>query len=325
MKKIFFVPLVMLLLWSCDNEIDLNEEWKEIPVVYAIFNPVDTAQYVRLEKAFLDPNISALEVAQIPDSIYFKDAQVFVKDFKTQKDYQFTLVDASKDGFPRDSGIFATTPNYLYKSKEFHPVPSEQYLFYALKSNNNDTLTSAVFRIVDDLNLIRPHDNNYIINLRYINNFNILWEGGDEKGYYDVNIYFNYKEKNENNGGDWEYKTLKWKAGSKITETSYRIEGVRFYTFLRDHLTADPAIKRKFLYFDVEVISIGRELKEYIDILHAGSGITTSLQLPNYTNLSNGYGVVSSVNSVKLAGLLAGQLMRDSLRWGIYTKELNFN
>ena len=80
--RLLVVFVVSVLFFSsCDNELKLLDEWKDIPVVYGVLSPNDTAHYIRVEKAFLDPEKSAFEVARIADSLYYPDEQieVFVK------------------------------------------------------------------------------------------------------------------------------------------------------------------------------------------------------------------------------------------------------
>ena len=47
--------LVVLFFSSCETDVVLEGEWKDIPVVYAFLSIQDTAHYVRVEKAFLQP------------------------------------------------------------------------------------------------------------------------------------------------------------------------------------------------------------------------------------------------------------------------------
>ena len=82
MKKIFlFIAVVTggIFYSFCSNDIDLTSEWKDIPVVYGLLSKSDTANYIRVEKAFIDNEKSALDLAQIPDSCCFlrqKDFQL---------------------------------------------------------------------------------------------------------------------------------------------------------------------------------------------------------------------------------------------------------
>ena len=69
--------LVLVMGWSaCSTEVNLEAEWKDIPIVYGFLNIQDTAHYVRVQKAFLEPGGDALEIAQNSDSIYYDEVTV---------------------------------------------------------------------------------------------------------------------------------------------------------------------------------------------------------------------------------------------------------
>ena len=93
-------------------------DWKSIPVVYGLINAQDTAHYIRVEKAFLDPNVSGPELARIPDSLYYDNIQVQIERTGSSEDtYTLNRVDGNLEGFVREDGLFAKSPNYLYKLK----------------------------------------------------------------------------------------------------------------------------------------------------------------------------------------------------------------
>jgi hypothetical protein len=119
LRSFFAITVLAILLSSCSNDFDLTAPWKDIPVVYAIISPADTAHYIRIEKAFLDPERSALEIAKIADSLYYPEntISVFLQKKGTTTLYPLTRVDGVKEGIVRDSGIFAQSPNWLYKIK----------------------------------------------------------------------------------------------------------------------------------------------------------------------------------------------------------------
>ena len=152
-KLLRIIPLVLLfstLQWSCANEIDVIGEWKEIPVVYGIFTtfPQGTTNYFRIEKAFLDPNTDAYEIAQRPDSLYYggNDLEVILYERVNASGYPESFepidtlerVDVSTLNLPRDQGIFASSPNYIYVSTVNSPVTNadERYRYYKLVIHN---------------------------------------------------------------------------------------------------------------------------------------------------------------------------------------------
>ena len=133
-KLLLLLPVVGLFLAACSNEFEVTAPWKEVPVVYGLISPDDTAHYVRVEKAFLDPEKSALEIAKIADSIYYPEnaITVFLERDSDKKRFQMTRVDGAKEGYPRKDGIFATSPNWLYKVK---PTPGQPVVEIGKKYN----------------------------------------------------------------------------------------------------------------------------------------------------------------------------------------------
>ena len=78
-KSAFFVLCLVLglLISSCDNSLDILDEYKETPIVYGLLNKNDTVHYVRIQKGFLGEG-NALLMAQYADSIYYDTSEVDV-------------------------------------------------------------------------------------------------------------------------------------------------------------------------------------------------------------------------------------------------------
>ena len=93
MKKLLLLLPFGLLLSACSNDFEVTAPWKDIPVVYAILSPQDTAHYIRIEKAFIDPDKSALEIARIPDSLYYPEnaISVFLERTENQSSFHYFL------------------------------------------------------------------------------------------------------------------------------------------------------------------------------------------------------------------------------------------
>jgi hypothetical protein len=324
-RNIFICFFSAIILISCNNEIDLNEAFREIPVTYGILNAKDTAQYIRIERVFNSSGESALVLAKNTDSLYYKSIIVKLKDESSGKEVELVKIDGNADNRIREDGIFATAPNFLYKIKtdKIGIKPGNNYSLIIFDANK-DTLTKGSIAIVSDMSIYLPASNEKPVKLLYFSNFNVNWEGGTNAGYFDVIITFNIKEKNTAGTDVWIDRSYDWKAGEFLTEQKLRLNGEDFYKFLSSAIEVNEKIKRRFSSFDITVRGVGKELKEFIDILHFDSGITSSQQLPTYSNMSYGYGVFSSQNSGKSSGFLLDEIARDSLKIGVYTKRLNF-
>lgn len=324
-KSYISALLAAIILFSCSNEIELNDNFIEFPVTYGILNPNDTVQYIRIERLFSAIGSSALEVAKDPDSLYYENITVMIKDETNGDEFELEKIDGNNAGLIREGGVFADSPNYLYRldTREQRILPGKNYSLIVIESNN-DTLTSAKTSIVRDMSIYIPNASRPL-KFSYISFFNTAWEGGTNAGYYDLIMEIHIKERDISNENTWKDTILYWKVGEYIDAQNYRFQGVDFYRFLGDNLEFDPDIRRKFINFNLIVRGVGKELKEYIDILNFDKGISSSQQLPTYTNMSKGFGVFSSLNTTwKGPFTLEKDETLDSLRSGIYTRQLFF-
>lgn len=273
-SKIILLLSATFLLTDCSNEVDVIGDWKEIPVVYAVFgpNPDLGANYFRIEKAFLDPKTDALVIAKRPDSIYYgvNELEVILfEKFREDTSYRvidtLEMVDANTIGITRDSGIFATTPNYVYKS-DAQIVGSDRDRFYKLEIRNKTNgkvftqfcrgLTMGFYNFGDNayscFNISTPsltntaaRPINWCIRNPVTNNFEYQevrfnWLQPKNAAIYDLTIVFKYFEfeVDVNQPGEPEIpntrvtKELVWKAiKNNIQGGTTLMDNDKFYLF----------------------------------------------------------------------------------------------
>lgn len=320
--KYLIAALAILCIISCSNDFEIIAPQKDIPIVYGLLTPGDTAQYIRVERAFVDAETSALDLALIPDSLYYNNAQVSLINNDSGIVYDLTRVDGNLEGYERTDGIFATAPNYLYKigQDELDLMPGEEYSFQLLRGENSAPVT-AVTTILEEPFIIRPSMTSRL-NFDYIDQFQISWRPNDGAAIYDVILTINYVERRV--GVAPVQKSVDWRIGRNIEGESVEREGISFYAFLAGALEADEDITRSFNNIDVSVVSGGNEILEYVKIGQANLGISSSQDIPTYTNLSEGLGLFSSRGVTTRLGVGIAPATIDSLRNGQLTKDLNF-
>src|SRR6185295_9241192 len=154
MKKLSAVIIVLLFISSCSTDFSVTTSWKDITIVYGLLDASDTAQYIKVGKAFLDPSTSALTFAQIPDSIYYKDLNVILQDNSNGATIQMEKVDGNSEGLIKDTGIFANVPNTLYKTTQ--PLnQNDGYTLVVTEPDNGKQITSTT-QIVNDFQVLTP-------------------------------------------------------------------------------------------------------------------------------------------------------------------------
>lgn len=69
--------LIHLLFTGCKNELKLNAPYKEFPSVYALLNPNESIQMIRINKVFLGEG-DANQMAKVADSVNYKAGEITV-------------------------------------------------------------------------------------------------------------------------------------------------------------------------------------------------------------------------------------------------------
>ncbi|HEX5626239.1 MAG TPA: hypothetical protein VFX48_09500, partial [Saprospiraceae bacterium] len=141
----------LLILSSCSEDFQLTEPYKDIPVVYGIIKRTDTAQYIRVQKAFVDENLAASQIAKNPDSLYYTNPEVKLINATTKKEYTLFRVDGNLEGYPREAGPFATAPNYLYKilTKDLSISGGDQLVLSIDRKNGTPLVTANIVAVGD--------------------------------------------------------------------------------------------------------------------------------------------------------------------------------
>ncbi|MCB9309289.1 MAG: DUF4249 family protein [Lewinellaceae bacterium] len=333
-----FVLLCGLIfsIQSCSNDFELSEDASDLAIVYGFINPTDSAQYIRVERAFIDKNTSAYVLAKDANQLYFSDILVQLQVGENGTLHELKRVDGNLEGYPRSSGVFADAPNYLYKIKTsaLGLTPNtKQKVTLSVKKVDGTTLTSATTTTLLPLTTkdVDPPMSGSLLSLPYTSIFKVVWYPLDNLPISDVKLILEVSEKS---GSITAKKYLNWKIGSNITDSngvgsglSYTAStlGRSFYEFMRSNLEVDPTITRSLTGVTLEILSGDEDIRKYIQIGLANQGITSSGEIPTYTNLSNGaLGIFSTVTKYSNSNYAFAKPTLDSLARGIYTKDLNF-
>lgn len=322
--KIIHYILFFILFASCSNEFSLIEEKKDIPIVYGLLDQTDTAQYIRLERAFVDESINALELALDPNNLYYPNAEISLVNNTTGESVVLDKVDGDAEGLPRRTGIFATTPNVLYKVlTENFMMEKNDEIILNIKRDETLPLVTATTMTIGEGKITRPTPT-ASVDFNFISPTRFLWSKGDNAVLFDLSLVLNYQERDLNSGTGFERKSITWEVINNTEADEIEIEGRRFYETLNGAIDVNPNVVRRFLNVDFILASGGEELKSYIQVGQANLGITSSQDIPTYTNLSEGRGVFSSRTKFFREGVNISPNTIDSLVNGTITANLNF-
>ena len=331
-----FAAFAVAVLWtSCSNDFEVAAPWQDIPIVYGLVDVNADMHYIRVEKAFLDPDADALELAKIPDSLYYDDLTVTYEVDGTV--YNLEKVNGAdiNVGLPRDVGIFANEPNWLYRinAATINLAQGDTVKLAIDRGNSNLPLVTAK-TVVQGPGRLRTPDPTLPTPPRL--DFSsrlpeqIKWQSSEDARIFDVTVFLNYAEFPKDNPDSVKNKTIEWvwAKGLRVSrpENVYdaEVETSEFFDVMANNITADPNMFRFFVDCEVRIVSGGEDFDKYVSVAVANSGVTGSQEPPSYTNLSEGLGVFSSINTISQTGVLLSQPTLDSLRENPVTVPLNF-
>ena len=340
-KLPFLIAFVFLLLGnSCSNEIDLTSDWIDVPIVYGLLSKTDSIHYIRIEKAFLDDNRSALDIAQIPDSVYYPNASVEIKKLNSSDaPLVFEKVDAALEGYEREDGVFATSPNYIYKMilPDGESLEAGTDYELTLDRGENFPIVTAQTTIISDIEVTAPKIPDLSTPLNWGDfgwELKIRWRAKAPTAFFDVVMLVHIEEYNVNNPTEPELITLEWllkknqlssgASNNGIISMSMSVPAENFYRFISAKLDSKPGVYRKFKDMDLLIRSGGPEFLEFIQLRQVNFGITSTQVIPEYSNLSTGLGIFSSRNKILLEGYQVTNGTIDSLIDCDWTRDLNF-
>jgi hypothetical protein len=340
-KRLWMTVPLCGLLASCSEDINVAAPYKPVTVIYGLLDIADTAQYIRIQKAFLDENKSALDMAQNADSNFYQDLEVLFQDYNDTARFdastlageeRLNRVDLAQEGFPKASGAFFNSPNFAYKTKRSLVYGHT----YQLVVNNRATGESDTGRTQlinngpPDFEVAAFGGLNYQLSfpaLRSTDVFTIGLKPPRNSQIYEGVIRFNYVDSGVSSSVarsvDYRFATA-----ARDNDTRVELTGIQrsFYTFLRDAMGPAPVNVKRFMKPSaITVWAGGRDLANYQTINNAQGGLTADQIKPIYTNIrgKNVYGLFSTRTRTVKNNAPISDITIDSLRTSPTVRELN--
>ncbi len=342
MKKILYILIGASLIFSCDNDIDVNANWKDVPVVYSLVDQTEDTVWVRLSKAFLGEG-DVFMMAQQPDSLYYNDIQnIFLEEFDENGNPTLRTFQLIPDFTSRTKpeGIFDSDNYRLYRT-DFSGVGADtldlnedyQYQLVVNRGENRPYITAKT-ELVKDFDINKPRNNQNISFSGPTNEQAIEWESAVNGSLYETRLYFHYTEVrvtdfsspvdlSDSTQKVFEFrmpdKTAATLTGSQDMSTSRT--GQAFLTAFLKELTIDPNIVRIPRKFDVEILVASEEFTTFINVNKPPTGIVR--ERPDFTNVKigddDGVGIFTSRYRKLKPNVGISSTMKDYLSIQDYT------
>ena len=340
MKILCYLLLSILLITgfsNCSNDFELTTGQTNKPVVYGFLSPKDTATYVRVEKAFVSENTSALELAQRPDELYYDDIAVVLS--SGSETFNLTPVNGADEGYPRDPGVFVNVPNRLYKlvlpaGQSY--VDGREYQLSITDTAADTLLTEVTTAIVHAPIIQFPNEDDdfeWRSSIEGQNDVRTQWRlNNTTAAVFDLRVRINYEEAINGDVNNRENKSAVFTVLKNIEPEDEDDTSITVEILATDILggiagavdaSSGPG-PRFFTTMEIIVDAGSKDLLDFVSVGQANTGLTGASVPPIFSNIPGGFGLFSSRNSSSVGGLTLVGEARDSLINGRFTRQLNF-
>jgi len=291
-KILYFFFLVCSIL-SCSKEIDLLDDYKDIPIIYGVIDAEDSISYIRIQKAYLsDGNI--YESAQIADSNLYS----YKLDVKIQSGNQSIIFDTiTIDN--KDSGLFFTprTQMYYAVTKDLLNINQTIELEVSNPVTGNVATSSAV--LPDASGIVFTHPVYFI---SFESDTRVDFKTLEGIRIYQLCMRFHYMEMLPNDSSTCVYKYTDWMFNFQKSRTlyggemiSFPVKSASFYANLMNTIPPADELERYHGMIELIVYTSEESLYSYYESeLPSNSVVMHKVQ---FTNIDNGFGVFAGMSS----------------------------
>ncbi len=284
----FLLAFAGFAMNSCKEDVDLVGDFKETAVLYGLLDQADSIHYIKLQRAFIGPG-NSLEIAQIPDSNYFQDAEIVITEvIDNVVTRTWTLEDTTVSNKNPNGVFFAPNQKlYMFKAGGSFGAPLQPGALYRLKASvkGGSIVVTGETELVDGLNY--PYGNQVFKFAQDPGEYttqSFSFTTGDA---YVVNLKMNVFY-SEHTATDTIIRSYEQTIGELDVEpeSSYSISmnGQRFYEGMRDNVEEDPNVIRRNIE-GIELVLTGGSDVLYKYMLANEPSSSLSESKPSYTNL----------------------------------------
>lgn len=320
-RQIITALLISGLIVSCDEEVDLYAPDKTVPVVYALFNPDASIQYIRVGQSF-DYRGDATELKSAGLTRITEPFDLYIT-YDNENGTQELIRFYPCEGMIRDTGLFALEELQLYQAP-LSIIPDTPYKLYLDLKESGIMVYGEMISFGQPFQVIDPLPAHWrTINLYTSEDFYFRFRPVADKAVYQSMLTFRYWEIS---GDQVTEKRMNFELpitygeGYEDNYIESRLSGEYFLRELGRKLLPNPNVSRIPLAFDFKMTAGGTEL--YYMIKSANQQFGFSAQ--STTNLDNALGIFSCFSQQSINDLPLSIHTIDSLASSQYTKNLGF-
>ncbi len=341
MKKQFSVSGYLLLISAtfisaCSTDLAVIGDYKETMVVYGLLDQSQQKQYIKINKAFLGEG-NAFGYAQVKDSTqYVNSLSVVLKSIKNGVQQGADIPLQPDNTIVKAPGIFYSADQanaiYSFASTGSSTLNSDNEYKLIIKNSETGVVVSSQTTLITDFgNFSSPTLNtqrfNCVIPTNNSYRYQVNWQSGKNAKLYQMIIRLKYTDStstgNISDSLDWVFPEQKTQglAGGEPMKDDFLGQG--FLQFIGNQLNDySGLLGRTPGNVDIIMVAGGDDLNTFIEVNRPSTSIVQ--EKPEFTNITNGLGVLSSRYKKTYFSKKMADRTRDSLACGQYTRDLKF-
>lgn len=306
MKFKYFFPLLLAFAFvTCDNDIDITTESKDITVVYGLLDPEADTNFVLIQRGYLGDEPAAASFSET-DSFYYSSLDVSMNWYNLENKNLVGTTNLEVDFTSRklnDNGPFNIQDGHrLYRIPTTVPI-NENFDYELIIKKPNGEITTARTSTVEPYSITAPIPNGtppkFSAQVRFLNR-------ADNISFYQVFVHFNYFEFNRVTKEEV-HKTISLDFGETVQTNARDYELTmslqnffdRIAVRIEDDGSAD--VYRIFEDLKIEIYGADDILLTYMNLNTPATGINQNR--PDFTNVENGIGIFASRSRKVLEGV----------------------
>lgn len=322
----FLIAITILTsLYSCNNDLDIIDDYKEVPVIYGLVNPTSTTHRIRVEKAFLGAG-NALLMAQNPDSIYYDTAEVrlylekivqggIVQSYTFQPEYSNA----------KDEGLFTDQGHYVFRLDNTRLDPAAQYRIRFENISTGKVIT-GITRIIEPIyqRTLVPTTR---VNLASDDPYNIRFNSSKYGKMYGLIMRIKYSETKKltqittTKYLDYKLPGINSRTLNGGEDMVFLLNGKSIFQFLGQKIKQDSSVTRRLQDFKADYMFTAAT-DDFFNYVQINSPNNTVNFIPDFTNLSDGKGIFTCRLDTVIPGISFNEATYDSLANGVYTSHI---
>lgn len=305
---------------SCENDFEINADWKETIIIYGLLDPLDSVQQIKINKAFLNTSGSAYEVAQNPDSLYLDSTLATLTEVATGR-----VISLVKTRVTKDSGLFGKDPVYIWTTRE-RILPSSEYRIDVINPLTGTKASAKTWTLGKAAIQGPVFEQSVVFGLGtpYITT---VFTPGDNSFAFDVKLHVLIERISTTDTNQKSQKMYTWNMLNNFrvqpkVRAIHQMPRASFMQFLASSIPASNDVKHRVKWVGCSFFGGNQTLVDYISVNEPSIGIVQ--KQADYTNIQNGFGVFASRVQQRIWYVPLDKNSLPVLQKDSVTKKLNF-